>query len=34
MTELLDGLTQWINQHHQWLGVAIFIISVLECLAR
>ena len=33
MTELLDGLTQWINQHHQWLGVAIFIISFLECLA-
>jgi len=33
MTELLAGLTQWITHHNEWLGVAIFVIAFLECLA-
>lgn len=33
MTELFAGLTQWITHHNEWLGVAIFVVAFLECLA-
>ena len=33
MGEWLDSLTGWLTLHPQWLGVAIFAIACIECLA-
>lgn len=33
MGEWLDSLTGWLTLHPQWLGVAIFTIACVECLA-
>jgi membrane protein DedA with SNARE-associated domain/membrane-associated phospholipid phosphatase len=29
----LDTLTQWLSAHPEWLGLAIFLIACIECLA-
>lgn len=33
MSEWLDAVTTWLGAHPQWLGLAIFIIACVECLA-
>jgi membrane protein DedA with SNARE-associated domain len=33
MSVWLDDLTTWLSGNPQWLGVAIFLIALLECLA-
>ncbi|MGP0173491.1 bifunctional DedA family/phosphatase PAP2 family protein [Pseudomonas sp. NCHU5208] len=33
MSAWLDTLTTWLSGHPQWLGLAIFLIALLECLA-
>lgn len=33
MSVWLDNLTTWLGGHPQWLGLAIFLIALLECLA-
>lgn len=33
MSAWLDSLTLWLGAHPQWLGLAIFLIACLECLA-
>ena len=33
MSVWLDNLTTWLSGNPQWLGVAIFVIALLECLA-
>ncbi|MCO7522165.1 MULTISPECIES: bifunctional DedA family/phosphatase PAP2 family protein [unclassified Pseudomonas] len=33
MGQWLDSLTAWLGAHPQWLGLAIFIIACVECLA-
>ncbi|UVE18462.1 bifunctional DedA family/phosphatase PAP2 family protein [Pseudomonas sp. LS44] len=33
MGEWLDSLTTWLGMHPQWLGLAIFLIACIECLA-
>ena len=29
----LDSLTGWLTTHPQWLGLAIFVVACIECLA-
>jgi undecaprenyl-diphosphatase len=33
MGSWLDGLTGWLTAHPQWLGLAIFLVACVECLA-
>lgn len=33
MEQWLDGLTGWLGANPQWLGVAIFLVACIECLA-
>lgn len=33
MSQWLDTLQQWLTTHPEWLGLAIFVIALLECLA-
>ncbi|TFF38345.1 bifunctional DedA family/phosphatase PAP2 family protein [Pseudomonas sp. RIT623] len=33
MGQWLDSLTAWLGAHPQWLGLAVFIIACVECLA-
>lgn len=33
MSAWLDSLTTWLGAHPQWLGLAIFLVACLECLA-
>ena len=33
MSVWLDNLTTWLSSNPQWLGLAIFLIALLECLA-
>ncbi|MET1078708.1 MAG: bifunctional DedA family/phosphatase PAP2 family protein [Pseudomonas sp.] len=33
MSEWLGNLTGWLGAHPEWLGVAIFVIACIECLA-
>jgi undecaprenyl-diphosphatase len=33
MSQWLDSLTLWLTANPQWLGLAIFLIAFLECLA-
>lgn len=33
MGQWLDSLTTWLAAHPQWLGLAIFVIACIECLA-
>ncbi|MGG2398716.1 bifunctional DedA family/phosphatase PAP2 family protein [Pseudomonas sp. SH1-B] len=33
MSVWLDNLTTWLGSNPQWLGLAIFLIALLECLA-
>ncbi|MFV3319004.1 bifunctional DedA family/phosphatase PAP2 family protein [Pseudomonas sp. NY15374] len=33
MSQWLDSLTSWLSANPQWLGLAIFLIACIECLA-
>ena len=33
MSEWIDTLTQWLSTHPEWLGLAIFLVACIECLA-
>src|SRR3990167_8567675 len=33
MSQWLDSLTLWLGAKPQWLGLAIFLIACIECLA-
>ena len=33
MGQWLDSLTTWLAANPQWLGMAIFLIACIECLA-
>ncbi|MEE4463211.1 DedA family protein, partial [Azotobacter chroococcum] len=33
MSAWLDSLTSWLTSHPEWLGLAIFLIACVECLA-
>ncbi len=33
MTEWLNQLTGWLSANPQWLGIAIFVVACVECLA-
>ncbi|MFB4392004.1 MULTISPECIES: bifunctional DedA family/phosphatase PAP2 family protein [unclassified Pseudomonas] len=33
MSEWLDSLTLWLGANPQWLGLAIFLVACIECLA-
>ncbi|MGH8352567.1 MAG: bifunctional DedA family/phosphatase PAP2 family protein [Pseudomonas sp.] len=33
MSPWLDGLSGWLSAHPKWLGLAIFLVSCIECLA-
>lgn len=32
MTEWIDSLTTWLSHNPEWLGLAIFLVALLECL--
>ena len=33
MGQWLDSLTGWLSANPQWLGLAIFLVACIECLA-
>ncbi|UTW06559.1 bifunctional DedA family/phosphatase PAP2 family protein [Pseudomonas benzenivorans] len=33
MSQWLDAVTGWLGAHPQWLGLAVFLIACVECLA-
>lgn len=33
MSEWIDTITQWLSAHPEWLGLAIFLVACIECLA-
>lgn len=33
MTEWLNSLTGWLSAHPEWLGLSIFLVACVECLA-
>jgi len=33
MSAWFDGLSSWLSAHPEWLGLAIFVIACVECLA-
>ncbi|MGH8433944.1 MAG: bifunctional DedA family/phosphatase PAP2 family protein [Pseudomonas sp.] len=33
MTEWLNSLTGWLSAHPEWLGLSIFLVACIECLA-
>lgn len=33
MSAWLDSLTGWLGAHPQWLGLAVFLVACIECLA-
>jgi len=33
MTEWLDAITTWLSANPQWLGITLFVVACVECLA-